>query len=376
MFGLKKKQAQEAAQAAEIACLKTVLDLVDNLVLLADTSHDNNVFYMNRTAQQLFGRMHGQLSERYGSRQAGEILGHSIHRFHPDPDRIRRIFDDLAQRRITEHAALIPMGKVVFQTRAYPIWDSEDPSRLVCFMACWRDVTADQEAQRLAQENARQRARLEAALDSLKGTLSGLSDSISGVASQTASASESAQSMQAESRTSAEVIGRTSQSMNEVSDMVRTTADGLTLLGRRSEEIGRIVGVIKEIADQTNLLALNAAIEAARAGETGRGFAVVADEVRKLAERTTQSTSEIAGTIHTIQQDVRQNVEVMSEGRQKVEQAEDAFRQAETSLSRIVGEIGSLKTAVMDIAEAAERQSHATRDIVETLHTMTHDTSA
>ena len=51
MFGLKKKPAQEAAQAAEIARLKTVLDLVDNLVLLADTSHDNNVFYMNRTAQ-------------------------------------------------------------------------------------------------------------------------------------------------------------------------------------------------------------------------------------------------------------------------------------------------------------------------------------
>ena len=108
-----------------------------------------------------------------------------------------------------------------------------------------------------------------------------------------------------------EIINITAQEIGKITEMISSSAENIRGLQQQSVEIGGSASLITEIADQTNLLALNAAIEAARAGEHGRGFAVVADEVRKLAERTAQTTAEIANMIKLIQDGIGTSVDAI-----------------------------------------------------------------
>jgi methyl-accepting chemotaxis protein len=134
-------------------------------------------------------------------------------------------------------------------------------------------------------------------------------------------------------------------------------------LGQQSGEIRSIVGEIKDIAEQTNILALNAAIEAARAGESGRGFAVVADEVRKLAERTKQSTEDIAGKIQSIQSNVQHVVGAMSKNLQDMAQSEALAAKANSAVEEIRSASENTVHLVADISAAIAVNSTTSKEV-------------
>ncbi len=170
------------------------------------------------------------------------------------------------------------------------------------------------------------------------------------------------------------IILRAGSEMGEIARTVREGTSSIEALGQQSNAISAIVQVIKEIADQTNLLALNAAIEAARAGEQGRGFAVVADEVRKLAERTAQSTAQIADMITGIQGSSARAVSVMDDTAQRVNSGVDLAGQAGQSITRISDSNSHVMRDVEAIADALEQQSQAHQQIqrhVESIARMT-----
>ena len=162
--------------------------------------------------------------------------------------------------------------------------------------------------------------------------------------------------------------------MNEIAESVQDSARTIRELGEQSKKISAIVGTIREIADQTNLLALNAAIEAARAGEAGRGFAVVADEVRKLAERTAQSTHEIAEIVRAIQSGTGAAVTAMETGVSRVEKGVVRSREAGASMSGIDRAMQHVVQTVGEISNALREQSAASTELAKAVERIAHQT--
>lgn len=166
------------------------------------------------------------------------------------------------------------------------------------------------------------------------------------------------------------VADRAATEMKRVIEDIGVAVAAVLALEERSRAVDQVVCVIADIAEQTNLLALNAAIEAARAGDVGRGFAVVADEVRKLADRTGNSTREIAGTISEMRSGIQAVVAGIRQGSDRVGESAAIFATVLTALDSIHDEVTRSATLVSDIVAATQAQTEASNDIARSIENM------
>jgi methyl-accepting chemotaxis protein len=177
------------------------------------------------------------------------------------------------------------------------------------------------------------------------------------VAKNVAETSEAAKAMEKIALDGKEVVYASGAELNKFVDTMNESSKQIESLGRSSEKVHNIVDLIKEIADQTNLLALNAAIEAARAGEQGRGFAVVADNVRELAEKTVVAADDIANMIENMQEEIGRSVSFMKTQKQSVGRLSGQVGETLTSIDGVVTYVEKVAHMIDRIAAAMEEQS-------------------
>ncbi len=340
LFGSRKKDADDLRLREELHKFQTLVNVTNENIFVCDASEENILYWMNDTARKSLQEMKKNLKDELNI-DVDSIMGGSIHRYHKDPERIKRILEEMARTNNT-HRMDIPLGRYTLQTNVHVLRSTS--GEVVGYAACWKDVTAERSLKDKIRQEEKAAARISSAVEEL-----------------TASVHHNADSAKTAKELATEA-SRVAASGGEVAEeLVRAMAE----INKSSQRISDITTVIDEIAFQTNLLALNAAIEAARAGELGKGFAVVAAEVRNLAHRSSQAAKEITALI-------KDSVSKTEEGNRMAEKTGGTLGEIVESVKKVADLISEISASSAEQATGIDEVNRSILQLTSTIATDSH----
>jgi methyl-accepting chemotaxis protein len=162
-------------------------------------------------------------------------------------------------------------------------------------------------------------------------------------------------------------LKQTTSTISKLAEQMQYSNEQVDKLSSNSDNIVNVLIVIISVAEQSNLLSLYAAIVGGRSGDLGLCFSVVAVEVRALAGRTASSVFEIEVVINELQVSTKEMVATISENVKRAEVCTEQAQETQSIFEVIEQEVTTMTDMAVNIASAAEEQSHVSEDISSTL---------
>ncbi|MCD9022044.1 methyl-accepting chemotaxis protein [Cohnella silvisoli] len=138
-------------------------------------------------------------------------------------------------------------------------------------------------------------------------------------------------------------------------ELTRNMVDKVDKLKESTASIRQILELLNSITKQTNILSLNATIEAARAGAAGKGFMVIADEIRKLADQSKQSIHVVGQIVETIQNEINETVNVLSEAYPIFEAQIHAVKETDLIFKNVQIQMGGFETCLNEVTDSIQQ---------------------
>jgi methyl-accepting chemotaxis protein len=189
------------------------------------------------------------------------------------------------------------------------------------------------------------------------------------------------------------IVSQVVSAMNQIKDSNEEILNQTTEGNRKINDIVKVINeisektqVINDIVFQTKLLSFNASVEAARAGEHGKGFAVVAEEVGNLAQMSGKAADEIGeiltesiSTVENIVKESQSSIEkIMVKSKEKIDEGIEVSGKCDVALDSIVNDVKTVASMAQEISTATREQEQGVSQIAEAMNQLqetTHNSS-
>ncbi|MDN4474226.1 PAS domain-containing protein, partial [Demequina zhanjiangensis] len=198
--------------------LRAILDSVQANVFVADLDH--NMVYANPSALAALHSIHGSVKDSFGV-DSGDMVGGQIHRFHRDPERIKRLLGD---GKNFPRSASFSFGETTLHTDINAIRD--ESGGIIGYCVAWSDASWDESVGEVARETSSR-------ILELGERLEGLGASLTQQAGQTSqSASTAAAAVEQMSAAVHEIAGSTTRAVAVAHDAVGAAQDASTTVDK------------------------------------------------------------------------------------------------------------------------------------------------